>query len=251
MKMRREVIPFIGIVVALGACGGIFHHAFMPVAGFVFSATAYLFFFFRDPDRTLPPDYTAILSGADGRVLGIKHPVENRYLNAECVRISIFLSIFDVHVNRAPISGHSKFIGFFPGKKLAAFREKSSEFNQHNKILIEGSQTRCLLAQIAGTVSRRVIYWLDQEIPVPVNAGDRIGMMKFGSRLDIYLPEADVNVLVKPGDKVRAGETVVAQMKPRNNCLMEGGIYPEFAALLGVFEHSDPTAGSEMGSCPR
>jgi len=217
MHIRREVIPFIGIVAALGTSIGLFLNAPLPGAGFVILGTAYLLFFFRDPDRTPPQDPAAILSGADGRVLAVTHLMEDRYLNAECVRISIFLSIFDVHVNRAPISGHSKFIGFFPGKKLAAYREKASEFNQHNKILIEGSQTRCLLAQIAGIVARRVIYWLDQEIPVPVNAGDRIGMMKFGSRLDIYLPETDVNVLIKPGDRVRAGETIVAKIKPRNN----------------------------------
>jgi len=218
MHIRREVIPFIGIVVALGIGIGLLLNAPLPAVGFAILGTVYLLFFFRDPDRTPPQDPTVILSGADGRVLAVTRLMENKYLNAECIRISIFLSIFDVHVNRAPISGHSKFIGFFPGKKLAAFQQKSSEFNQHNKILIEGSQTRCLIAQIAGILARRVVYWLDQEIPVPINAGDRIGMMKFGSRLDIYLPEADVNVLVKPGDRVRAGETIVAQMKPCNNC---------------------------------
>jgi phosphatidylserine decarboxylase precursor-related protein len=88
-----------------------------------------------------------------------------------------------------------------------------SELNQHNKILIEGSRTRCLLAQIAGSVARRVVYWLSHETPTPVKAGDRIGMMKFGSRLDIYLPEADVDVLTKPGDRVLAGETIIARVK--------------------------------------
>ncbi len=131
------------------------------------------------------------------------------------MRISIFLTIFDVHVNRGAVCGHSKFIGFFPGKKLGAFREKSSELSHHNKILIEGTQTRCLIAQIAGVIARRVVYWLDQEIPVPVITGYR----KFGSWLDIYLPDFDVDVLVQPGDRVRAGETIVAQVKSRrNNC---------------------------------
>ena len=218
MHIRREVMPFIGIIALLAIGMGFFLSAPLPTLGFFILGTAYLIFFFRDPDRTPPQDSAAILSGADGRVLSVTHLRENKYLDAECVRISIFLSIFDVHVNRAPMSGHAKFIGFFPGKKLAAFREKSSEFNQHNKILIEGTQTRCLIAQITGAFARRVVYWLDQEIPVPVNAGDRIGMMKFGSRLDICLPEADVNVVVQPGDRVRAGETIVAQMKPRNHC---------------------------------
>jgi phosphatidylserine decarboxylase len=137
------------------------------------------------------------------------------------VRISVFLSIFDVHVNRSPLSGYAKFIGYFPGKKIFAFREKASEFNQHNKILIEGPQTRCLVAQIAGPVARRVVYWLDRETPVPVKAGDRIGMMKFGSRLDIYLPADEVDVLAKRGDRVRAGETVIARIKAIERKLSE------------------------------
>lgn len=215
LHIRHEVISFIGVVTVLAFGIGSFLNAPLPAMGLFLLGTAYLLFFFRDPQRTPPHDPAAILSGADGRVLSVTRLMENRYLNTKCVRISIFLSIFDVHVNRAPISGHSKFIGFFPGKKLAAFREKSSEFNQHNKILIEGTQTRCLISQIAGVIARRVVYWLDQESPVPVNAGDRFGMMKFGSRLDIYLPEADVDVLVKPGDKVRAGETIVARLKFR------------------------------------
>ncbi len=217
LRIRREVIPFIGIAMALAFGMGSFLNAPLPSMGLFLIGTAYLLFFFRDPERTPPHDPTAILSGADGRILSVTRLMENKYLNTQCVRISIFLSIFDVHVNRAPMSGHSKFVGFFPGKKFAAFREKSSEFNQHNKIMIEGTQTRCLIAQIAGVIARRVVYWLDQEIPVPVIAGDRIGMMKFGSRLDIYLPDSEVNVLVQPGDRVRAGETIVAQIKPRNN----------------------------------
>jgi len=217
LHIRREVIPFIGIAMAFAFGIGSFLNAPLPSMGLFFLGTAYLLFFFRDPERMPPHDPAAILSGADGRVIGVTHIMENKYLNTQCVRISIFLSIFDVHVNRAPMSGHSKFIGFFPGKKLAAFREKSSELNQHNKILIEGTQTRCLIIQIAGLIARRVAYWLDQKIPVPVIAGDRIGMMKFGSRLDIYLPDSDVNVLVQPGDRVRAGETIVAQIKPRSN----------------------------------
>jgi phosphatidylserine decarboxylase len=184
----------------------------MVGASLFLSGTACLLFFFRDPERTPPPDTTAILSGADGRVTSVSRLVENRYLNVECLRISVFLSIFDVHVNRSPLSGYAKFIGYFPGKKIFAFQEKASELNQHNKILIEGPRTRCLVAQIAGPVARCVVYWLDHETPVPVKAGDRIGMMKFGS-LDIYLPADDVDVLAKRGNRVRAGETVIARIK--------------------------------------
>jgi phosphatidylserine decarboxylase len=213
MNIRHEVIPFIVIVAAVGACAGLLLNALMWGIAFILLGKAYLLYFFRDPDRTPPPDTAAILSGADGRVMSVTRLAENMYLNAECARISVFLSIFDVHVNRSPLSGHSKFIGYFPGKKVFAFREKSSEVNQHNKILIEGLHTRCLIAQIVGPVARRVVYWLDHDASAPVKAGDRIGMMEFGSRLDIYLPVADVDVLARPGDRVRAGETVIARIK--------------------------------------
>jgi len=213
MKIRHEAIPFVGIVAVVGAGAGLLLNALMWGVAFILLGTACLLYFFRDPDRTPPPDTAAILSGADGRVVSVTRLAENMHLNTECVRISVFLSILDVHVNRSPLSGHSKFIGYFPGKKLLAFREKSSELNQHNKILIEGLGTRCLVVQIVGLVVRRVVYWLNPDAPAPVRAGDRIGMMKFGSRLDIYFPAADVDVLARPGDRVRAGETVIARVK--------------------------------------
>jgi len=174
---------------------------------------AYFLFFFRNPDRVTPRDPTAIVAGADGRVMSVACLKEDKFMKTDCVRISIFLSLFDVHVNRAPIEGRSTFLGYFPGKRLFTFQEKSSELNQHNKILIEGTRTRCLVNQIVGPVCRRVVYWPDHDKAVNVAMGERIGMMKFGSRLDMYLPANDVDVICKPGDIVRAGETIVARLK--------------------------------------
>lgn len=213
MHIRREVVPFIAVVVVAGILIGILLNDFMSGSIAILSATAFLLFFFRDPNRIAPTNPHVILSGADGRVMSMVRLREDAYMHAECIRMSVFLSIFDVHVNRSPLSGHSKFLGYFPGKRHFAFREKSSEMNQHNKILIEGSQTRCLVTQIVGPIARRVVYWLDPDSPVPVKAGDRIGMMKFGSRLDIYLPAAEVEIVVRPGDRVRAGETIIARIK--------------------------------------
>jgi phosphatidylserine decarboxylase len=141
-------------------------------------------------------------------VVEVNEPV---WLRTNAVRISIFLSLFDVHVNRAPIAGQVKFLAYYPGTRYFTFQEKSSELNQHNSIFIQGPQTACLVNQIVGPVARRVVYWLtlDQE----VRKGDPIGMMKFGSRLDMYLPRAEVEVVVKRGDKVLAGETVVARLR--------------------------------------
>ncbi len=171
----------------------------------------YFLYFFRDPERNPPRDERLVLAGADGVVFGIKELREEQYMKVDAVRISIFLSLFDVHVNRAPVSGSSKFLGYFPGKHVFTFKEKSSDYNQHNAILITG-RTKCLVKQIVGPVCRRVVYWPHHDREVMLAAGDRIGMMKFGSRLDMYFPKSDVSVVVREGDRVLAGETVVAKL---------------------------------------
>jgi phosphatidylserine decarboxylase len=176
----------------------------------------YFVFFFRDPPRVPPAESGLIVSGADGTVASITDIYEATYLKTNCVRVSIFLSLFDVHVNRAPIGGQATFLGYFSGKRYFTFQEKSSEFNQHNKILIAGDHTQCLVNQIVGPVCRRVVYWLDHEEPQRVDRGERIGMMKFGSRLDMLFPKSEVHVVVEPGERVRAGETVIAVTAQRD-----------------------------------
>ena len=212
MAIRPEVLPFVVVTVPVfGLLAVVVAPWLCLPAGCVL--TGYLLYFFRDPERIPPRENGAILAGADGTVAAITEVRENKYLGADCVRISIFLSLFDVHVNRAPIAGKSTFLGYFPGKHLFTFREKSSDVNQHNKILIIGERTRCLVCQIVGPVCRRVVYWPPHDRPVEIARGERIGMMKFGSRLDMYFPKDEVEVLVKPGATVSAGITVVAHHK--------------------------------------
>jgi phosphatidylserine decarboxylase len=214
-----EVLPFfLGSLVLFGSAGLIlrrFHRMKMAWACFVLGviSACYMLYFFRDPQRTAPLDPTVIVAGADGVVMSIKEIREEEYLKTDAVRVSIFLSLMDVHVNRAPVAGKITFLGYFPGARFFTFDEKSSEFNQHNSILIEGPQTRCLVNQIVGPVARRVVHWLT--VGQTVQKGDRIGMMKFGSRLDMIFPKADVEVVIKPGDRVQAGVTVVATLKPK------------------------------------
>jgi phosphatidylserine decarboxylase len=133
-------------------------------------------------------------------------------LRADAVRISIFLSLFDVHVNRAPIAGESRFLGYFRGKHFFTFLEKSSDYNQHNSILIRNDRTCCLYHQIVGPICRRVVYWPSHEEAVQIGKGDPIGMMKFGSRLDMCFPADTIRVSVREGDVVRAGETVIGTL---------------------------------------
>lgn len=171
----------------------------------------FMLFFFRNPERIPPSDSSIIVAGADGTIMAVKEMREDSLLKTDTIRISIFLSLFDVHVNRAPIAGKINFLQYYPGKRYFTFMEKSSDYNQHSSILIENARTRCLVNQIVGPVARRVVYWL--ELGQTVAMGDRIGMMKFGSRLDMYFPKADIEVLIKPGAKVTAGVTAVARLK--------------------------------------
>lgn len=213
MRIRHEVRPFVVIVLAGYALLASLLHEWMVTGLLACLFAGYFLYFFRDPERFPPSERNAVVAGADGIVTSVITLREETCLNASCVRISIFLSLFDVHVNRAPISGKASFLGYFPGKHLFTFQEKSSEVNQHNRIMIVGERTKCLVYQIVGPVCRRVVYWLSHDEEETVVMGERIGMMKFGSRLDMYLPAEDVDVLVKPGTVVRAGETVVAHFK--------------------------------------
>lgn len=221
MRIRAEVWPFLfAVLLGLGLMALGLRWTGCPwvrlswlCGGPACLLAGYFLYFFRDPERTPPGDVAAVVAGADGTVAAIAEVYEGRYLKASCVRISIFLSLFDVHVNRAPMAGKSTFLGYFPGKRLFTFQEKSSDVNQHNKILIVGEKTQCLVCQIVGPVCRRAVYWPPHDKAVGVAMGDRIGMMKFGSRLDLYLPKEDVVLSVKPGDRVRAGETIIARVK--------------------------------------
>jgi phosphatidylserine decarboxylase len=179
------------------------------IAGVVLSA--FMVYFFRNPERTAPADPNALVAGADGLVRAVEVVREDKHLKAETVRISIFLSPFDVHVNRSPMAGQVKFLDYTPGKHILTIQNAASEYNEHSNILIEGATSRCLVKQIVGPIVRRVVYWLT--LGQSVGRGDVIGMMKFGSRLDMYFLGSDVQVVVKKGDRVRAGETVVAILK--------------------------------------
>lgn len=187
-----------------------------PIAAWVFIAVGvvgclFMIYFFRDPERTPACAAHEFVSGADGVVRSVEYIEEKRFLNTDTVRISVFLNPFNVHVNRVPMSGTVKEAGYTPGRHLFTMSNASSEWNEHSSILIEGEKTRCLVRQIVGPVVRRVVYWLKPGQGIKI--GERLGMMKFGSRMDVYFPASDVEALVKPGEKVLAGLTVIARLK--------------------------------------
>ena len=220
MGIRVEVVPFLLAALIVGA---VLWFTTVPVAGALVGVViaAYMLYFFRDPERAPIDDPNAIVAAANGVVAVISSMKPfilqgDPQLGKDLIRISIFLSLFDVHVNRAPITGTASFLGYFPGKRLFTFDEKASEYNQHNAILIEGTRTRCLVKQIVGPVCRRVVYWPDHDRPVPLRVGERFGMMKFGSRLDMTFPRSDIEVTVKVGTRVVAGTTVIARLKDKS-----------------------------------
>ena len=164
--------------------------------------------FFRDPDRVTPVDKGVVVSPADGKVVAAGLVDNSPFSNGEFMKISIFMSVFNVHVNRVPYNGQVKEIDYYPGKFFSANLDKASEQNEHNAVSIEMETGQPLwVVQIAGLIARRIICYIkpgDQVI-----RGQRFGLICFGSRLDVYLP-ADIKLRLAVGDKVKAGTSILA-----------------------------------------
>ncbi|MCC6948507.1 MAG: phosphatidylserine decarboxylase [Bradyrhizobiaceae bacterium] len=175
-------------------------------------ATAWCAYFFRDPRRVTPVREGLVVSPADGRISQVTlapAPVELELGPAPRARISIFMSVFDVHVNRSPVAGQIERIVYRPGKFLNAELDKASEDNERNSFAIRTPAGRVGVVQIAGLIARRIVCFVREN--QSVNAGDRIGLIRFGSRVDVYLPEG-ARPLVSEGQTAIAGETVLADL---------------------------------------
>lgn len=179
------------------------------IMGFLIVVLIFVLAFFRDPDRTPPRGESLVISPADGRVVVIREVEENEYMKSPCLQLSIFMSPFDVHVNRFPISGRVAYFKHIPGKHLVAFDEKSSDRNERTHIAIENGTTRVFFKQIAGFIARRIITSV--QVGDNAIAGERFGMIRFGSRVDVIVP-SNSDVKVKVGDRTVAGETVLADV---------------------------------------
>lgn len=166
-------------------------------------------FFFRDPERTPPEGLDTIVSPADGTIVEIAPIAESTFLNAEAVRVSIFLSIFDVHVQRAPMAGRIEFVRRDQGSYLDARDPRSGTKNESRAIVIASEDGfRVLLRQIAGKIARRIVGW--EEAGADLEKGRRVGMIRFGSRVELYLPPG-TEIAAKLGDHVKGGETIIAR----------------------------------------
>ena len=167
--------------------------------------TFFVVWFFRNPERSFQDEEKLVISPADGKVIKIDDAETTGTIAGKYKKISIFMNIFNVHVNRAPYSGQIENINYHEGKFLSANMDKASVGNERNEVMIRTADGRALWAvQIAGLIARRIVCWLN--VGTPVKKGERFGLIRFGSRVDIYLPE-DSKVSVRLGDKVKAGET--------------------------------------------
>jgi phosphatidylserine decarboxylase len=170
----------------------------------------FVFYFFRDPARISPAGDHLILSPADGKIVFVGNAKEQDFLGSDSTQISIFLSPFDVHINRVPISGKVRYFEYVKGDYLVAFHEKASEKNERAIIGIENGKFKILMRQVAGFIARRIVCNLS--VNDDVIAGERFGMIKFGSRVDVLIPtKAELKVAVN--DRVVAGETVLAMYR--------------------------------------
>jgi len=204
----REGLPF---VVAAGipavAAGGLGGTGIAAAFGVVALFTAW---FFRNPRRSAPKSERAVVAPGDGRIVEICEEDEPRFLKDKSVRISIFLNIFDVHVNRIPCQGTVEQVAYQPGRFLVASRPEATLQNEQNALLIRAVQgTKVLCVQIAGLIARRIVCWVTPGETVA--CGERFGLIRFGSRMDVFLP-VGTKLKVKVGEHVKGGETLLGEL---------------------------------------
>lgn len=181
--------------------------AIIPAALFLFTL-----FFFRNPKRNIPGNEQYILSPADGTIMAIDEVIEDRFIKEPAIRISIFLSIFNVHLNRSPLPGTVRYRHYRPGKFIPAFKSHASDINEKNFIGIESDGFKIMVCQITGFIARRIKCWADNgQI---LQSGEIIGIIKFGSGTEIFIPIGS-KINVKKGDKVKAGETILGILPDR------------------------------------
>ena len=192
----------------LARVGGLFIAVSAGTIGWLLFASI-TFCFFRDPTPQVPSESGVVVAPAHGRVDCVEQATEHPFLGCPCHRISIFLSVFDVHVQNAPVAGKIVLVTHQPGQFLSALRTESAQFNENVLIGITcASGERVAVRQIAGVIARRIITWVQPGDSM--ERGERIGLIQFGSRCDVYLP-LNWQIAVKPGDKVRGGETIIGR----------------------------------------
>lgn len=204
----KEGLPFVAATGTPAVAAGVLGWTGLAAA---FGALAlFTAWFFRNPHRSAPQSDRAVVAPGDGKIVEISEETEPRFLKDKSVRISIFLNVFDVHVNRIPCKGTVEQVAYQPGKFLVASRPEATLQNEQNALLIRAAQgTKVLCVQIAGLIARRIVCWVQPGETVA--CGERFGLIRFGSRMDVFLP-VGTKLRVKVGDHVKGGETILGEL---------------------------------------
>lgn len=205
VPVAKEGYPFIFLAAFATLVAAVLHYELTAVAGV--AATAFVLFFFRDPSRVITADQDAIVSPADGKVILIEKVFDDKFINEHAHKVSIFMNVFDVHVNRTPFPGTVEKIHYAPGRFFSADTDRGALENEACAVVIEaGAGKRLAFVQIAGLLARRIVCWAEKGDALA--RGQRFGLIRFGSRVDLYLPMT-VQLEVGVGQRVKAGETVL------------------------------------------
>ncbi len=204
----REGLPF---VTATGGAAALASGIGWPVPAVVFGILAlFTAWFFRNPERTAPAGDRVVVSPGDGKVIAIEEEFEPRFLKDQGIRVSIFLNVFDVHVNRIPCAGTVEGVQYQPGQFLVASRPDATLRNEQNALMLRTARgTKVLCVQVAGLIARRIVCWASPGETVA--CGERYGLIRFGSRMDMFVPVGTA-LRVRVGEHVKGGETVLAEL---------------------------------------
>ncbi|MGE5371148.1 MAG: phosphatidylserine decarboxylase family protein [Solirubrobacterales bacterium] len=203
--VAREGWIFVGIGALLTAAVYWFFGTWAVIPALL---TGFVIFFFRNPEREIPVGNGMIVSPADGRVLKVENVAESKYIGGEAQKVSIFLSLFNVHINRIPVQGQVEYLDTAGTQFLAAYKEKAPDLNVRKSLGLATPWGRVMVVQITGLVARRIVSWA--QMGDLYQTGDRFGLIRFGSCTEVYLPK-QANLVVKPGDRVKAGESVIGR----------------------------------------
>jgi phosphatidylserine decarboxylase len=208
IPIAKEGYPFIGFSAFVTLIIAILGYDLLALPAL--ALTTFVVYFFRDPERIGPISEDALISPADGKVILIEKIIDDQYLLGQVYKVSIFMNVFNVHVNRAPVSGTVEKIIYTPGKFYSADSDRGAMHNEHCATLLRSaSGQRFAFVQVAGLIARRIVCWL--EAGDQVRRGQRFGLIRFGSRVDLYIP-SQTQLEIAVGQKVRAGETVIGYL---------------------------------------
>ncbi len=209
MRIVKEGYKFIGTSAILAVAAYVFVSPYVAVVPAVLAC--FFTFFFRNPKRNIPEDTSLIVSPADGKVMNVVRLENDDFIKKPCTKITIFLSVFNVHVNRSPMKGEIKFQQYTCGRFRPAYKNSVGFENERHMIGIDNGKMRITVTQIAGILARRIISWVT--LNDILTRGELYGLIKFGSCTEIVVPDENVEILVKKGDKVIGGESIIGRIK--------------------------------------